>query len=105
MLLDTATSKNGVQIRLTQERWTHITKSHLEIPDKDHSVIMKVISDPELILRGDKGELLAVRKKSRSKIWYVVPYKEAEKDGFVLTAYLTTDLRWLLHREVIWNKN
>ncbi len=105
MIIAVAESKSGVKIRLTQERWKHITNSHLEIGDKDFPKIMDTIKDPEIILKGDTGELLAVKKKPRSKVFFVVPYKEVDKeDGFVITAYITTDLRWLLQREVIWSK-
>lgn len=98
-------SKNNVKIRLTKERWQHIINSHLEIDAKDFPGIINTIKDPEIILKGGTGELLAVRKKSGSRLYYVVPYKEINKeDGFVITAYVTTDLRWLLQKEVVWNK-
>lgn len=61
MIIGAATSKNGVKIRLTEERWFHL--------------------------------------------WFVVVYKEVNKDdGFIITSYLTTDMKWLLKREMIWNK-
>ena len=105
MLLATCLSKNKVTIRLTEERWKHIIASHLEIDPKNFSTIINTVENPDLILKGDTGELLAVKKKSRKKIWLVVPYKETnDNDGFVLTAYLTTDSDWLFQREVIWNK-
>lgn len=98
-------SKNGVSIRLTKERWEHITFNHPEITDLDLNCIIDAVSNPELILKGDTGELLAIKKKARNNIWFVVPYREVDKDdGFILTAYLTTNLNWLLQRDVIWNK-
>ena len=105
MLLATTISKKGVIIRLTDERWYHITTSHKEVDEKDFSQIMKIIEDPDVILKGDTGELLAVQKKPGKKLWTVVAYKEVNnKDGFILTAYLTTDSKWLFKREIIWNK-
>lgn len=104
MVLATALSKNNVLIRLTSERWNHIISSHIEINPDEYKVIMEVIKNPDVILQGDTGELLAVKKKSRKKLWIVVPYKEAGDDGFILTAYLTTDSHWLFQREIIWNK-
>jgi len=57
-----------------------------------------------MILEGDADELLAV-KKTRKKMWFVVVYKEInQKDGFILTAYITTDEKWLFKRKVLWNK-
>lgn len=105
MLLAKVLSKNKVTIRLTSERWHHVTASHLEIDPEDYKSIINVIKNPDLILKGDQGELLAVKKKSRKKVWIVVPYKELNKeDGFVLTAYLTTGRSWLFQKEIIWNK-
>lgn len=55
-------SKNGVPIRLTKERWGHITLSHQEIDSDDTSSILQVVENPDSILKGDTGELLAVRQ-------------------------------------------
>lgn len=105
MILATATSKNGILIRLTDERWQHIITTHLEINPDDFSIVMKVVSNPDFILTGGRGELLAIKKTSGKKVWIVVPYKEvSQQDGFVVTAYKTTDIHWLLQREVIWSK-
>lgn len=105
MILATVLSKNNVSIRLTDERWTHIITSHLEFGSRDFKKIMKVVEDPDFILKGDFGELLAVKQESRSRTYIVVPYKEiSHEDGFVLTAYLTTDSSWLFQRKILWNK-
>lgn len=103
--IGTAISKNGVKIRLTEERWFHIIYSHREIDPSDFPIILEVIEDPDLILTGDREEVLATKKKPGRKDWFVIVYKEVNKnDGFILTAYITTDVRWLLKREVIWSK-
>ncbi len=105
MILGIAISINGVKIRLTQERWSHIVIAHQEIKGKDFSKIMRVISKPDFILKGSKGECLAVKKITGKKNWLVVPYKEIDwEDGFVLTAYFSSDLAWLLKKGIIWNK-
>lgn len=105
MMVNTAVSRSGVSIRLTEERWFHIIYSHREINLADYTETLAVVENPDFILKGDKEELLAVKKRSRRKEWFVVVYKEVNKnDGFVITAYLTTDIRWLLKREVIWSK-
>lgn len=103
MVLATAISKNNVPIRLTDERWFHIALSHKEITS--FTSLMKTIKNPDAILKGDTGELLAIKKKSGKKAWIVVAYKEINQtDGFVLTAYVTTDSQWLFKREILWNK-
>lgn len=105
MDLATVLSKNGVSIRLTNERWNHIKTAHPEIDPDDFDRFIKVISDPEFILKGSKKELLAVKKVPGKKLWIVVPYIEIERhNGFVLTAYYTNDLKWLFKKEIIWNK-
>lgn len=105
MILGISKSLNGVSIRLTKERWNHIIKAHQEIDPKGFKKFMKVITNPEFILKGSKNELLAVQKVPRKKLWIVIPYKEeTEQDGFVLTAYFTSDLIWLFKKEIIWSK-
>lgn len=105
VILATVVSKNGIPIRLTEERWNHTILTHQEIDPNDFNKFMKVITNPEFILKGNKGELLAIQKVSRKKIWIVVPYKEVTKqDGFVLTCYFTSDLTWLLKKEIVWSK-
>lgn len=105
MILGIAKSIAGIPVRLTQERWQHITTSHLEIDIKGYESVLNIVKSPDAILKGDTGELLAVKKQPGKRVWNVVAYKEVSKeDGFILTAYLTTDANWLFKREVVWNK-
>lgn len=49
------------------------------------------------------ANILHVRKqKFDKKAWLVVVYKEEIADGFVITAYITTDIKWLFNRKIIW---
>lgn len=105
MLLGLVISKNKVPIRLTDERWLHIITAHPEISTSDSSFALNIIKSPDMVLTGDTDELLAVKKKPGRKMWFVVVYKEINsKDGFILTAYITTDDRWLFKRKVLWSK-
>jgi hypothetical protein len=71
MVLAYTISKNGVKIRLTKERWVHILTSHLEFSGDDLKFILQVISRPDMILKGDKDELLAVKNLTKgSGLWY-----------------------------------
>ncbi|MBI4789381.1 MAG: hypothetical protein HY782_20320 [Chloroflexi bacterium] len=81
------TFKNGVPIRLTDERWAHITEEHAELAGWRFEVVEN-IAEPTRILAGGAGELLATREIEAGK-WLVVVYRELEKDGFVITAFLT----------------
>lgn len=105
MLLGKAVSKNKVPIRLTSERLKHIISSHKEIEEEEYPLILETVKNPDIIVKGDKDELLAVKKKPRKKYFFVVIYKEISKeDGFVITAYITTQLDWLFKRKILWKK-
>jgi len=105
VILVTIVSKNKVKIRLTDERWQHITASHKEIDERSFTKVTGVVENPDAVLKGDTGELLAVRKWSGKKMWVVVAYREVTlEDGFILTAYLTTGGKWLFKREMVWTK-
>ena len=100
----TVKSKNKILIRLTNERFNHIIKSHPEILKSDYLTILKTIEKPDIIFAGYKKELSVAKRQKTKKRWFVVIYKEEAKDGFVITAYVTTDTRWLLKKKIIWSK-
>lgn len=101
--MDTAISKNGVSIRLTQERWKHIGLMHPSLIDKKEQ-ILKAVKNPDHILGGSAGELLAVCGPLK-RLYLVVVYKEVVDDGFIITAFETTDVIWLFKKEIIWSKH
>jgi len=107
MILGSSVSKNGVQIRLTYERWVHIVESHNYIVGI-HESILETISDPDFIVKGRKKSLIALKhydKTSISEKFVVVIYKEVTpKDGFVITAFLTSKPNKILRGGVIWKK-
>ena len=96
----TATSKNGVTIRLSEERWDHILTGHGELAEMRQAVL-DTISKPERVLAGNVDELLAVRAVEPGK-WLVVVYREQGEDGFVITAFLTRRERALRRRKRLW---
>ena len=102
MNIATAISKNGVLIRLTQERWKHIVLMHPSLVDKQNKVLITV-KNPDYILKGGARELLAVSVLSK-RAYLVVVYKETIADGFIITAFDTTDTLWLFKKEIVWNK-
>ena len=63
--------------------------------------VLETVSDPERVLAGGAGELLAVRTHEPGK-WLVVAYREVEDDGFVITAFLTRRFRSLDRRTQLW---
>ncbi len=97
----TVTSKNGVTIRLPEERWDHILTGHGELAEMQQDVL-DTVAEPERILAGGAGELLAVREIEEDK-WLVVIYRELDdEDGFIITALVTRRTQWLEKREQQW---
>lgn len=101
MMRDSIVSQSGVPIRLTDERWDHILGQHGELADLRPD-IMDAVGNPERVLDGGAGELLAVRRNERGQ-WLVVAYRELDgDDGFIITAFLTSRAAWLQNRRQIW---
>ena len=95
-------SKNGIVIRLTEERWKHIVLMHPSLTYKQKQVLTTV-KNPDYILKGGARELLAVSALLK-RAYLVVVYKEETSNGFIITAFETTDTRWLFKKEIIWSK-
>lgn len=84
--MEVAYSVNGIPIRLTYERWYHITENHDDLASHFHDVL-ETVEHPDFVARGNKGSLKAARNIGRRR-WLVVVYKEISKrDGFIITAY------------------
>jgi len=100
-------SKNGVPIRLTDERWSHITTSHTDMKD-NKDLLLKTVEDPEMILKGVSDELRAVRFFQRTHLgpkYLMTVYKElCYEEGFINTAYKTSKIDKIVKRGVIWKK-
>ncbi len=99
-MISVVPSKNGVPIRLTDERWAHITEEHDELAGLRQEVL-QAVAEPERIVEGRAGELLALRELEKGK-WLVVVYRELGDDGFIITAFLTRRLRSFEKRNQIW---
>jgi hypothetical protein len=96
--MEKAYSINGVPIRLTHERWYHITENHDEMAGYFHEVL-ETLEQPDFVVRGNAGTLKAAKNFGRKK-WLVVIYKEVSRsDGFVITSYF---LESRLKGEMIW---
>jgi len=98
-------SQNGVLVRLTTERWQHITYRHPEMAEQRERVL-ETLADPELIQQGDYGVLLAIRFYVETPLtskYLVVVYRETDRnDGFILTAYFTS--RPSANRVTLWKR-
>ena len=98
--MDIAFSINGVPIRLTYERWYHITENHDDLASYFHETL-DTVENPDLIVRGNSGSLKAAKSFGKKK-WLVAVYREISRnDGFVITAYfLSTKPKG----EIIWRQ-
>ncbi len=103
--MDIAISKNKVPIRLTNERWQHISTGHPEIVDYYYE-ILETIEDPAIIYQGEFDALIAVSKKIEPvNKFIVVVYKESSmEDGYIITAYVSNKEQKFKKKKVLWIK-
>jgi len=104
-MIGTVMSKNGKTIRLTEERWSHIVESH-DYMAGNQDLVFETLESPDTIIDGGKDELIAVKHYIRTSIsdkHVVVIYKEQERDGFVITAFMTSKPEKIIKKGVIWN--
>ena len=101
--MDVVKSKNGVPIRLTEERWLHITEEHSEMAGY-YFEVLETIEEPDEIFEGRAGEYISVREIEAGK-YIVVIYREVSKeDGFVITAFITRRKKQLERRRRLWKR-
>jgi hypothetical protein len=101
MILGIADSVNGVPIRLTDERWEHILDRKPNMASFIET-ILDAIEDPEYILRGHKGRLIAVTHLGGRSYLNVVYRELSQTDGFIITARIEPEL----HRsKIIWRRD
>lgn len=99
--MDIAYSVNGVPIRLTYERWFHITENHDDLASY-YFQVLEAIEKPEFIVRGNRGTLKATKNIGKNK-WLVAVYREiSKKDGFIITAYFLDERA---KGDVIWQQS
>ncbi|MCP4367194.1 MAG: hypothetical protein GY797_03635 [Deltaproteobacteria bacterium] len=64
--MDFVYSVNRVPIRLTYERWFHMTENHDDLASYFYDVL-ETVEEPEFVVRGNKGTLKATRNFGRQK--------------------------------------
>ena len=97
-------SKNNCLIRLPDERIKHIRENHPEMKNCT-SWILETVENPDLILAGDFGELIATKLYKKTPVtsykYLTVVYKETSTlDGFILTAYFSRSIN--KSRKIVW---
>ncbi len=103
--MDFAISINKVLVRLTTERWYHITVGHPEVADF-YFEILETIESPDLVYEGSNYAKIAVKKLPGSVVKYLlVVYKETgAHDGFVITAYLSSREQVFKNKKLLWKQ-
>jgi len=105
-MISTVISKNGKELRLTAERWSHIVEAH-DYMAGNQDLVFETLENPDYIVGGGQGEFIALKhykKTSISEKDVVVIYKEKEKEGFVITAFMTSEPGRIIKKGVIWRK-
>ena len=102
--MEVAISKNKVAIRLTEERWYHISTGHPEIADYYYE-ILETIESPLFIYEGTRNECIAVSQKQDAGKFIIVIYKETgDGDGFVITAFLSNKEQEFKKKKLLWKQ-
>jgi len=103
----TTISKNKRAIKLTAERWFHIIESHDYMAGYFHDVL-ETIRDPDFVVAGKEEELLAARLYKKTYIgpkYIIVVYRERNKEGFVITAFMTSKIDDITkRRQILWRR-
>ena len=66
-----------------------------------YDTALDAVEDPDLILPGYRGALIAVKELARRRYLAVVYRELSKNDGFVITAYVTSKVT---KRPVIWRR-
>jgi len=86
-VLETVYSINDVPIRLTDERWYDHIVEQRPYMSSYYDNVLDAVEDPEYILPGYKGALIAVVALGKRTFLHVVYVEVSRADGFINTAY------------------
>jgi hypothetical protein len=104
--MEIAVSRNGIPIRISDERWTHVVEAH-DYMAGNLELVIETIEDPDDLVAGSKGELIALRHYEAtvlSEKYVVGVYREFSDDGFLITAFMTSRPDTILRRGILWQK-
>jgi len=105
-MIGSVISKNGKEIKLSEERWYHIVEPH-DYMAGNQDIIFETLESPDIIVEGRKKEFIALKyyaKISISEKHAVVIYKELDNEGFVITAFMTSKPEGMMQKGVVWKK-
>lgn len=99
-VLGLAISINGVPVRLTAERWTHILERRIDFAANQEQVL-QAVREPDEVLAGSGGALRSVRQTSPGRRLVAVYRELSAEDGFIITAWETSRP---IRGTVLWQK-
>ncbi|MBI2339841.1 MAG: hypothetical protein HYU99_05695 [Deltaproteobacteria bacterium] len=105
-VLEWVISVDGVPIRLTDERWAHITESH-DYMAGHLELVLETIGSPDKIAKGTHSAHIAVKKFDHTPLgrkYVTVVYRQGVKDGYVITAFMTSKPGKIFKKGVIWSR-
>jgi hypothetical protein len=98
--MDSVLSINNVPIRLTSERWFYIVENHDDVAGY-YDDVLQAVENPELILPGHRGSLIAVRNYGHQRYLAVIYREVSAEDGFIVTAYFTDKIE---RKKALWRQ-
>jgi len=100
--MNTVKSVNGIPIRMTHERWFHIIENHDDLAGR-FSEILSTVEYPDYVIKGYGNALIALKELESGK-YFAVVYKElSNKDGFIITAYITSKIK-IEKQVILWQR-
>jgi hypothetical protein len=98
--MDRVISVDGVPIRLTEERWFHIVENHDDTAGH-YDDVLETVANPDLVLPGYRGSLVAVRNYRRSRYLFAIYRQMSRDDGFAIPAYFCSKVN---RKQAIWKR-
>lgn len=92
----------GWQVHLSADRWRIISEIKHPSLAGHHAEIVAALSDPDEIRRSSQDpEVYLFYKAYQAQRWFCAVARDAEKGGFLITAYQTSAIK---AGETIWQK-
>jgi len=101
---------SGLVVHLSENVWFRkIIIDHPEFSKRKEYLgeVKKTIEDPEFVIAGWSGELLALRFweiAPSSPKYLCVSYRETDGKGFIMTTFFISKVNKLLRRGILWSK-
>jgi len=95
-----------MEIKLSKTVLDHIVTRHPEVAAYTNAIV-KTVQNPDLIIRGLRGELKALKFYAELHIepeYLVVVYREFHAEKVIITAYFTSNVA-KVKGEVMWRKS